>query len=160
VTGDDILSLREVRESDIPTFFEQVRDAVANRMAAFTAQEPNDRGAFDKKWRGILVDESVVMRTILVDDEIVGHIGRFEWQGAPQVTYWVDRRFWGKGIASRALARFLQEWTERPLFASAASDNAGSLRVLQKCGFVIRGTEQAYANGRGEIIDETMLELR
>jgi RimJ/RimL family protein N-acetyltransferase len=76
-----------------------------------------------------------------------------------EVTYWIDRPAWGKGIATRALALLLELVTTRPLHARAASDNAGSLRVLQKCGFKAVGTETSFAAGRNENIEETILRL-
>ncbi|MGY4766619.1 GNAT family N-acetyltransferase [Kribbella sp. CWNU-51] len=60
-------------------------------------------------------------------------------------------------MASTALTLFLQEQQIRPLHARAASDNAGSLRVLQKAGFHVTGTEVSYANARGAEIEETIL---
>jgi RimJ/RimL family protein N-acetyltransferase len=65
--------------------------------------------------------------------------------GQTEVTYWIERAAWGKGIATRALALLLELVTTRPLRARAASDNAGSLRVLQKCGFTAVGTETSFA---------------
>jgi RimJ/RimL family protein N-acetyltransferase len=47
----------------------------------------------------------------------------------------------------------------RPLHARAASDNVGSLKVLQRAGFTITGTEISYAAGRGAEIEETLLVL-
>ena len=75
------------------------------------------------------------------------------------MTYWVDRTLWGRGIASAALRTFLGMTTERPLFARAASDNAASLRVLQKAGFQRIGVNRDFASGRGEEIEETILRL-
>jgi RimJ/RimL family protein N-acetyltransferase len=47
----------------------------------------------------------------------------------------------------------------RPLYARAASDNLGSLGVLQKAGFTIIGTEISYASARDAEIEETILRL-
>ena len=47
----------------------------------------------------------------------------------------------------------------RPLYARAASDNAGSLRVLGKTGFRIIDTEVSFAPARGTEIEETILRL-
>ncbi len=47
----------------------------------------------------------------------------------------------------------------RPLYARAASDNADSLRVPQKCGFQSAGTEKSFAAGRNEVTEETILRL-
>jgi hypothetical protein len=75
------------------------------------------------------------------------------------VTYWVDRTQWGKGIASAALQILLVETAERPLYARAASDNIGLLRVLEKAGFRRIGANRDFAPGRGEEIEETILRL-
>ena len=43
--GDNLkgeVFLREIREDDLETFFEQMRDPEANTMAAFTAEDPAD----------------------------------------------------------------------------------------------------------------------
>ena len=63
------------------------------------------------------------------------------------------------GGASRALTLFLDTVPIRPLCARAASDNAGSLRVLQKAGFTVTGTEVSFASARSTEIEETILRL-
>ncbi len=65
----------------------------------------------------------------------------------------------GEGIASAALRILLDEIAERPLYARAASDNVGSLRVLEKAGFRRVGVNRGFAVGRGEEIEETILRL-
>jgi RimJ/RimL family protein N-acetyltransferase len=47
----------------------------------------------------------------------------------------------------------------RPLYARAASDNAGSIRVLEKCGFTRAGSGRAFAHGRDEETEEVVLRL-
>jgi RimJ/RimL family protein N-acetyltransferase len=90
---------------------------------------------------------------------LVGTVSSFVMDGQTEITYWIDRAIWGRGITSRALATFLEEVPTRPLHARAASDNAGSLRVLEKNGFRIVGTESSYAPARGTDIEETILQL-
>ena len=41
------VALRPVDDSDLDALFEQMRDPESVRMAAFTAENPNDRAAFD-----------------------------------------------------------------------------------------------------------------
>jgi len=79
--------------------------------------------------------------------------------GSREVTYWIDRAYWGRGIATAALRALLAAAPERPLYARAAADNAGSLRVLEKCGFRVSGHDRGYANARGAEIDEVVLTL-
>jgi RimJ/RimL family protein N-acetyltransferase len=61
----------------------------------------------------------------------------WEQDGEQEVGYWLGQEYWGKGIASRALALFLDQVTTRPLYAHVAKHNTGSYRVLEKCGFKI-----------------------
>lgn len=158
--GLETLTLREVEAGDLPIFFENNRDPVAVRMAAFTAKDPHDRAAFDAHWANkILASPTVLVRTILLDGAVVGSVLKYEIEGEPEVSYWIGREFWGQGIASRALALFLKEYTTRPVYGRAAKDNAASLRVLAKSGFEVIGEERSYANGRGGEISEVIMRL-
>jgi RimJ/RimL family protein N-acetyltransferase len=107
----------------------------------------------------VLASPESTNRAITVDGRLVGSIASFVVDGDTEVTYWIGRSFWGQGIASRALALLLESVRVRPVFARAASDNVGSLKVLQKAGFAVVGTEVAFANGRNEEIEETILRL-
>lgn len=154
-----LVTLRDVAESDLPIFFEHQLDAGAIHMAAFTAADPSDEAAFTAHWQRILQSENVANRTILVDGRVAGHIIRYGDPGSGELTYWLGREFWGRGVATAALAQFLEVVAERPLYARAAQDNHGSVRVLQKCGFEIVGESKGFANARGEEIEEYLLKL-
>ena len=149
-----------MREDDLQTFFQHRLDPQARHMAAFTAENPLDENAFTIKWAKILGDKSIVKRTILYDDRLAGQIVRFEQFGKAEISYWIGREFWGRGVATQALALFLEVIQERPLFARAAKDNMASLRVLQNNGFTISGEDKGYASARGEEIEEYILTLK
>ncbi|QFZ20049.1 GNAT family N-acetyltransferase [Saccharothrix syringae] len=153
------VELRAVTESDVLAFFEHQRDPEAVRMAAFVSGDPDDRAAYLVRWARMLADESVVTRTVVFDGEVVGHLGRFTQFGEPEVTYWIAREHWGKGLATAALGLYLASDPVRPLYARAAVDNVGSLRVLAKCGFVAVGEDRGFAEGRGEDVEEFILRL-
>ncbi|MEU3250325.1 GNAT family N-acetyltransferase [Streptomyces sp. NPDC006997] len=152
------IALRAVHDSDLPVFFRQMNDPEALRMAAFTAKDPADRDAFDAHWARIRASDDVV-RTVLVDGDVVGSAAVYGTPGEREVTYWIDRAYWGRGIATAALRRLLAEVPERPLYARAAADNAGSLRVLERCGFRVTAHATGFAQARGEEIDEVVLHL-
>ena len=154
------LSLRDLKKSAPSVFFEYQLDAEANRMAAFIARVPADRMAFDAHWEKIMADDTVTIRTILYGQQIAGHVASFVMEGNLEVTYWIGREFWGKGIATRALAEFLKLVETRPIYGVAALDNTGSIRVLEKCGFKEVGRKKAYASARQAEIEEVTLELR
>ncbi|MFD4977292.1 GNAT family N-acetyltransferase [Streptomyces sp. NPDC058424] len=151
--------LREVHDSDLPVFFRQMNDPEALRMAAFTPKDPADHEAFEAHWRRLRASP-VVLRTVLLDGDVVGSAAVYGEPGEREVTYWVDRAYWGRGVATAALRALLAEVPERPLYARAAADNAGSLRVLAKCGFRESARARGFAEARGEEIDEVVLSLR
>jgi len=152
------IQLREIRHGDIDEFFLHQLDADANYMAAFTAKNPKDRNAFDLKWDMILKTKSIVKRTILYKYQIVGHIIKYDNESlGPEITYWIAKAFWGKGIASYAVREFLKIVIVRPIYARAVSDNKASIRVLEKCGFSKVMNDKGFANGRGEIVDEVLM---
>lgn len=156
---NDTIRLRAVEAGDLPVFFAQQLDPQANWLAAFVTEQPGDRARFDARWARALADPTIVVRAVLAGGALAGHILSYEQDGKPEVTYWLGRAFWGRGIASAALRLFLREFDRRPLYARVASRNAASRRILEKCGFVAVGTGHDYAPGRGELIEETILRL-
>lgn len=151
--------LRETKECDLDVFFAYQQDADACHMAAFVSRDPKDRALFDAHWAKMMSDEAVVTRTILFDGMVAGHIAKWERDAKPEVTYWIGKEHWGKGIASRALAEFLNVVTVRPLFGGAAKDNVASICVLEKNGFAMFATMRGFADARGEEIEEVILRL-
>ena len=150
------VSLRPLEDRDLDTIYQQVTDPESVRMAAFTAEDQTDRRAFLNRQSRLRADTSVSHRVIDVDGAIAGTIASFRIDDQPEVTYWIDRTRWGRGIASAALQLLLAQTAERPLYARAASDNVGSLRVLEKAGFRRVGVNRDFAPGRGEEIEETI----
>lgn len=151
--------LREVQDSDLPVFYRQTNDPEAARMAAFTPEDPADRASFDAHWERIRSSADTLTRTVLADGAVAGSAAVYGHPGSREVTYWIDRAYWGRGVATAALRELLAQVPERPLYARAAADNAGSLRVLEKCGFRESARARGYANARGEEIEEVVLLL-
>lgn len=153
------LCLREVAKDDLAIFFNFQLDPDANHMAAFTAKDPTDHEAFTAHWNKIMADPTVIIRTIVCDGQVVGSILSYEESGKPEVSYWIGRAFWGRGIGTQALRAFLQVNTVRPIYARVAKDNPGSRRILEKCGFLVVGETKGFANARGEEVEELLLML-
>lgn len=128
------VALRAVAEADLPVFFEHQRDPESNAMAAFPARE---RDAHAAHWAKIMAEPSSLLRTIVYDGVVAGHIVSWNSTDGREVGYWLGREFWGQGIATRALRLFLEEEATRPLVAHVAQHNIGSRRVLEKCGFMV-----------------------
>jgi len=154
------LYLRDVVNDDLSIFFENQLDHEANYMAAFTAKDPTNQEAFTAHWHKILANETNIIRTIIFNEQVAGSVSSYEDEGKPEVTYWLGKEYWGKGIATRALKEFLSNHnTIRPIYARVAKDNPGSRRVLEKCGFTVLSESKGFANARGQEIEELLLEL-
>ena len=149
--------LRDVVESDLDAFYEHQREPEANRMALFPAR---DRETFDAHWRRILADDTLTKKTIVYEDEVAGNMLSWQQEGQRLIGYWVGREFWGKGLATRALAELVEELPTRPLHAWVATSNVASVRVLEKCGFVVVASRTEHDEKLGEPVEELLLELR
>jgi len=156
LNGPDARVLREVVEADIPVFYEQQREPEANRMALFPAR---DWDAFRAHWQKILADDRSWQKTIVADGAVAGNILCFDRDGRREVGYWLGRDFWGRGLATKALAELLEEEPVRPLYATVATTNRASIRVLEKCGFVVVDSRSEFDEKWGEQVDELILEL-
>ncbi|MCR3753929.1 GNAT family N-acetyltransferase [Lentzea californiensis] len=153
------VALRGLEDADLDILFDFMRDPESVRMAAFTAEDPDDREAFDAHMREIRGNPETLNQVILGDGAVVGSIASFVMEGDTEITYWVDRAVWGQGVAGRAVALLLEQVTVRPLHARVASDNPASMRVLTRAGFKPVGTDVGYAAARKAEIEETILVL-
>ena len=151
--------LRQTGIDDLEWFFQFQLDKEAIQLAAFTPKDPTDKPAYLTKYSKLLDEPTVNMRTILFDNKIVGSISKFEIDGDAEITYWIDKHFWGKGVTTTALKNFLTIENMRPIFGRVAFDNYGSQRVLEKCGFVKIAKDKGFANARGREIEEFIYKL-
>ena len=128
-------------------------------MAAFIGPDHMDRDAFVRRWERLRASDSILNRAIVADGEVAGTIGSWGEPDDRELTYWIGRNYWNRGIATAALTAFLAVDPNRPLNARVAQDNVPSLRVLEKCGFRVIGTDRGFAEARGDEIDEFVLRL-
>ena len=142
------LVLREVVDSDLPIFFEHQRDPDAARMAAFPSR---DHDAFMTHWAKLRGEPSNIVRTIVCAGQVAGNIGSWIAEDRRLTGYWIGREFWGRGVATAALAAFVVEIKDRPLHAFVAKHNVGSIRVLEKCEFVPSPEHNPNIAGEGGI---------
>ncbi len=150
------VQLRDVIEADLSIFYEQQLDPEATQMAALPAR---GREAFMAHWIRILGNHSVLVKTIVFEGAVAGSIVCFDQLGEREVGYWLGKAYWGKGIATRALAEFLTYIETRPLYARVAKHNIASRRVLEKCGFTVSGEDSFFSPPFGKNIEEYILRL-
>lgn len=153
------IKLRPTEISDLDTLFEFQRDKEAGYLAAFMPKDPTDKLAYIDKYTKLLTNPDVNNQTIILNNNIVGSIARFVMEGDTEITYWIDKKYWGQGIATEALKKLLAMETVRPVFGRVAFDNFGSQKVLEKCGFTKTGTDKGFANARQMEIEEFIYKL-
>ena len=130
-----------LEDPDVDVLFDHQADPQAVQMAAFPAREKDQ---FAAHWAKVRADEKLVTRTIVADGLVARYIGSWQEDGQ-QLSYWVGREWWGRGVATQALALLVDEVSMRPLYAHVAVHNLGSIRVLQNYGFRRDRVQEAKA---------------
>jgi pimeloyl-ACP methyl ester carboxylesterase/RimJ/RimL family protein N-acetyltransferase len=149
--SDDV-QLRAVEPADLELFLEFEHDPETVRRSKFTARE---RDVFMNHWQTrVLGDPTVNVQTCVVDGEPAGHLVAWWEDGRRTIGYVLGRTFWGRGIATKAMALFLDLEKTRPLYADPYVGNTASIRLLEKFGF---GPEETAWYGSDEYL---MLVLR
>ncbi len=144
-------------DDDLPLLFAHYDDEDAQWLVAFVRESCRERDGFIAHWRSLRESPEVTPRVIVADDAVVGQIASFPRDGRREVGYWLGRPYWGRGIASAALAAFLRSEDTGTLHARVAKDHTASLRVLEKNGFTICGEDRAFGNARGTDVAEWLL---
>lgn len=77
-----------------------------------------------------------------------------------EVGYWLGQPYWRRGIVTQALRAVTKEGFQRfdvtRIFALPFADNPGSIRVLEKAGYVLEGRLPQSAIKDGRIRDQLL----
>ena len=153
------IELRDLDDEDLDAIFEMMRDRAAVEMAAFTAVDPDDRARFDEWIERERSAPEVALYVVTESGGFAGTGALFSAEGEREVTYWIARHAWGRGVATAALRLLVSREPVRPLFARVAAHNAASLAVLAKLGFTEVSRDVEYAPGIGREVEELVLVL-
>lgn len=101
---------------------------------------------------------------ILFDGIYVGNIGthKIDYENSSlEIGYWIGKKYWGNGIASKALKLFIKELEEKfkpkRIVGYAFTFNPASKRVMEKCGFKIEGIRKYVFKGKDKFYDDYQL---
>ena len=108
--------------------------------------------------------QPVTAWAIDVEGQAVGGIGLQLHADVERVSaeigYWLGEAFWGRGITTEALRAVTEqafgEFSLTRIYALPFADNAGSIRVLEKSGYVLEGRMPRSAIKEGVIKDQLM----
>ncbi len=153
------IDLRAVRDDDVDAIFEMMRDPVAVAQAAFTAEDPDDRVAFDAWMSRVRSSADVDACVVTEDGGFAGTAATFTVDGDREVTFWIAAHARGRGVATAALRLLVAREPTRPLFARAAAHNTGSIKVLQRNGFTEVSRVTSYAPGVRRDVEEIVFVL-
>lgn len=116
------------------------------------------RGSREKRLAGIEHNF-----TILLGDRIVGAVGIKIDQSRKyigEIGYFVDRDYWGRGIACEAVALAedigFGKLGLRRLELVTLEGNAASIRVAEKCGYVREGVQRGKLVHGGNHVDAVL----
>lgn len=151
--------LRPTVVADLDVLFQFQLDKEGAYLAAFMPKDHTNKSAYLIKYKKLLEDPTVNNQTICINTTVVGSIAKFELEGKTEITYWINRKYWGQGIATKALREFLDIVTVRPIFARVAFDNFASQKVLEKGGFLKIATDKGFAYARQREIEEFIYKL-
>ncbi|MGE4192057.1 MAG: GNAT family N-acetyltransferase [Pseudodesulfovibrio sp.] len=155
--------LRPWRNADIPLIppLADTRDISWN--TSFRFPSPYDEKAAQRmvEWSRDGAGVNVWQFALVAGGELAGGIGTTRNSDVEthtaNVGYWLGTRFWGKGLASEALAelvRYMHEETDvEQLTATCFGWNPGSRRVLEKCGFSLEGVRKGVVRKWGRTTD-------
>ena len=156
------LLLREWTAADAPALEEIIRDPEVYRYLPTFLYEQSvaDTAAMIRNARAACFDtkESLLFGVCLKPDTdtVIGIAEIYNYEPEKEkasVGYRLNRRYWGRGIASETaalLTRYLLERTDvRKITAHVMAENAASARVLEKNGYLLRWTGLREDWGRG-----------
>ncbi|CAF1143637.1 unnamed protein product [Rotaria sordida] len=101
------------------------------------------------------------------NDELIGECGLHRSIGnerRTEVGYWLGEPYWHRGLMSKAVNKAIEiikiEWKNLVrIEAKIFPWNKASMRVAEKCGFVLEGVLRKHAYKNGQDIDEHLYAL-
>lgn len=145
---DFVVALRDALKADAPVIAELANDYEVAKMVA-TMPHPyalEDAYVFLDKIKEKFKAGKGHSLAISVGGDFAGMAGWFyNEDNVLEIGYWVGRKFWGRGIAGKAVELILDvirkecpDATE--VIAQYMTENPASGRVLEKNGFAIEGS--------------------
>jgi [ribosomal protein S5]-alanine N-acetyltransferase len=153
--------LRELFDSDLETLVGLANNEVVSRYMVDTFPFPYTKS--DGQWwlETGSRQNGAITRVIEYQGQFVGSVGihpQIGWRNhLAQIGYWVAEGYWRKGIATAALAQMTDygftRLQLRKLYAPVLAPNIASMKVLEKCGYVLEGLLKAEVQKQGIYLD-------
>ena len=162
-TSDEIrterLILRRARMDDVPAMHANMSNPVAMR---FWSTPPHRELAETERWMASMVSADLAQSDdfiVTLDGQLIGKLGA--WR-LPEIGFLIDPAYWGRGLASEALAAFVERRRALGSFELTADvdpRNTASIRLLEGAGFVETGRAAATWQVGDELCDSIYFRL-
>ena len=151
------LTLRPVAPGDAAALHRIVSDETVVRMLADWPWPPNPSVTEARCGSASAAAGDLV--AVIQEGTVIGMISTVR----NRLGYFLAADAWGQGLATEAVRARINAAFQAPevhyLESCVWEDNPGSLRVLQKCGFVQVGTCRGLSEARGEMVPQLDLRL-
>jgi [ribosomal protein S5]-alanine N-acetyltransferase len=142
-----------VRHANNPGIAERMRDGFPS---------PYTREDAERFIAMAIGDHQHIFLAIEVDGEAVGGIGvhllEDVYHRSAELGYWLSEEYWGKGIVSDAVRTLLpiafREHDIIRIQAGVFENNPASMKVLERCGFVLEAIHRKAVTKQGKTLDE------
>lgn len=89
---------------------------------------------------------------VTLDETAVGAVS-FDWrERGLEIGYWLDRRYWRRGLMSEAVSAaliwYFASVPDGVVHSGVLSDNTASMKLQQKLGFAITGLDEVFSLSR------------
>ena len=152
-----MITLREYKKADVDRLVELANNENVSKYLIYTFPYPYKKQ--DAEWWievGATANNSVT-KVIEYNGIFVGSVGIIPQSGwkahSAEIGYCLGEEYWGKGIATESLRMMTEigfsELEFRKLFAPVLGPNKASMRVLEKCGYILEGVfkQDVYKGG-------------
>lgn len=157
-----MITLRDYTKTDVARLVELANNANVSRYLVYTFPYPYT--IQDAVWwikTGSKASHSIT-KVIEYGGIFVGSVAitpQTGWKDhSAEIGYWVGEEYWGKGIATEALRTMsdlaFSGMKYKKLFAPVLDPNKASMRVLEKCGYVLEGIFKWGVFKDGQYYDE------
>jgi RimJ/RimL family protein N-acetyltransferase len=115
-----------------------------------------------------LLPAPIEVKGIYIGDEPIGAIGLHPmddvFRNNIELGYWIAEPYWGKGIMTKAIQQMVDyafaNFEVNRIFARPFGRNIGSIKVLEKCGFILEATLSQTVVKDGKLEDELIYAIR
>lgn len=163
-------NLRQLQRSDANDFYNYITHDYVKKY--LSSQEiPEDLVGAEEElmyWGGLFAHMRSIYWGIATKDEnkLIGTCGYNNWSvvhNRVEISYDLDYSYWGLGImteAVRAITEFAFDVLKaRRVQATVVFDNAGSIRVLEKAGYLCEGKLRNYNMLHNKVVDSFMYSI-